>query len=118
MEPISDPIEAINMSNVNNHKSIAKELAETVSNIPTVECKPEAASSTKSDILDSEGPWIEPANSSHVFEPDYSDFSQEEADGLSKKYLPLQYLPRLEDETSYHCKFGFLHEYRHYWTWP
>ncbi|KAI5352573.1 PREDICTED: homeobox-leucine zipper [Prunus dulcis] len=74
-------------------------------NVPMVVCKQEDASSAKSDVFDSDSPHctenhsslLEPADSSHVFEPaEQSDFSQDEDDDLSRTLLPPPYL-KLED---------------------
>ncbi|CAL2231601.1 unnamed protein product [Prunus armeniaca] len=75
-------------------------------NVPMVVCKQEDASSAKSDVFDSDSPHctenhsslLEPADSSHVFEPaEQSDFSQDEDDDLSKTLLPPPYFLKLED---------------------
>ncbi|KAF8399412.1 hypothetical protein HHK36_015276 [Tetracentron sinense] len=103
-----------------------------VSNLPIMICKQEDISSAKSDIFDSDGPqytevgnssMLEPANSSHVFEPDQSDLSQDEEDNLSKSLLPPSYnYPNFEDadysnppENS--CNFGFTGEDQAFWFW-
>ncbi|GMH15328.1 hypothetical protein Nepgr_017169 [Nepenthes gracilis] len=82
-------------------------------------CKQEEASSVKSDIVDSESPHCaegnhsflleneEPANSSHIFEPDPADFSQDEEDQhLSRSLLsplplppPPYGFPKLEERS-------------------
>ncbi|XP_008221690.1 PREDICTED: homeobox-leucine zipper protein HAT5 isoform X4 [Prunus mume] len=75
-------------------------------NVPMVVCKQEDASSAKSDVFDSDSPHctenhsslLEPADSSHVFEPaEQSDFSQDEDDDLSRTLLPPPYFLKLED---------------------
>ncbi|KAL9270712.1 Homeobox-leucine zipper protein HAT5-like protein [Drosera capensis] len=90
-----------------------------------VQCKQEDASSAKSDILDSESPHgiegnhsslLETANSSNFFEPEPSEFSQDEDDQyLSRSLLqapppmplpvpmmpPPYNLPPLQDEECY-----------------
>ncbi|PQM37631.1 homeobox-leucine zipper protein HAT5 isoform X3 [Prunus yedoensis var. nudiflora] len=75
-------------------------------NVPMVVCKQEDASSAKSDVFDSDSPYctenhsslLEPADSSHVFEPaEQSDFSQDEDDDLSRTLLPPPYFLKLED---------------------
>ena len=74
-----------------------------VSDVPSLACKQEDASSAKSDVLDSdESPHCADNNSSwHPFEPEQSDFSQDEDEGLIMKrseFSPLpQFLPKLED---------------------
>ncbi|CAK8536831.1 unnamed protein product [Lathyrus sativus] len=96
-------------------------------------CKQEDANSAKSDLLDSDSPhcndvnnlssFMEPTTeSSHVFEPDHSDFSQDEEDNddLSDNLLTL---PKIEDvcyndprENS--CNFGFPVEDQTFCFWP
>jgi hypothetical protein len=85
----------------------------------------------KSDIFDSDSPHytdgvhsslLDPGDSSHVFEPDQSDLSQDEEDNLSKSLLPPYTFPKLEDvdysdppENS--CHFGFPVEDHAFWSW-
>ncbi|GAB2297258.1 hypothetical protein Dimus_031369 [Dionaea muscipula] len=98
-------------------------------------CKQEDASSAKSDVVDSDSPpgstdvhhssLLEPANSSNIFEPEQSDFSQDEDDHdqyLSKSLLllpmsmPMPYnLPKLEDCNS--GTFGLPAEDQQLWSW-
>ncbi|KAK7362164.1 hypothetical protein VNO77_04268 [Canavalia gladiata] len=68
--------------------------------------KQEDANSAKSDELDSQSPnftdgnqssLVEPADSSHPFEPDQSDFSQDDEDILSQNLFTLPFLPKVED---------------------
>ncbi|CAI9092736.1 OLC1v1028061C1 [Oldenlandia corymbosa var. corymbosa] len=69
----------------------------------------DASSSVKSDVFDSESPHCADANnssilvpddSSHVFEPEFSDLSQDDGDddSLSKSFLQPPFFPKLEDE--------------------
>ncbi|XP_062169210.1 homeobox-leucine zipper protein HAT5-like [Alnus glutinosa] len=104
---------------------------EEVSKVSTVGCKHEEISSVKSDIFDSDSPHytdgvhsslLDPGDSSHVFEPDQSDLSQDEEDNLSKSLLPPYTFPKLEDvdysdppENS--CHFGFPVEDHAFWSW-
>lgn len=94
-------------------------------------CKVEDASSAKSDVFDSDSPHytenhsslLEPADSSPVFEPDHSDFSQDEDDNLSKGFLPTVYFPKLEtscydDPPAVSCNFGFPVEDQPFYFWP
>jgi hypothetical protein len=99
--------------------------------VSTVGCKQEENSSVKSDIFDSDSPHytdgvhsslLDPGDSSHVFEPDQSDLSQDEEDNLSKSLLPPYTFPKLEDvdysdppENS--CHFGFPVEDHAFWSW-
>lgn len=90
--------------------------------MPTLGCKQEeretATASRNSSVLDSGNPYfmgsnrqqpllLEPAGSSHVFEPDCSDFSQEEGGNLG--------FPGLEQS----CGLGFTAELdQHLLSWP
>lgn len=98
----------------------------------TVMCKQEDANSAKSDVFDSEdaeanqhSSMLEPGDSSHAFEPDQSDFSQDEDDNLSRNLLSLPCcFPKVEDgcyedppETS--CNnFAFPVEDQTFCFWP
>ncbi|KAK7307143.1 hypothetical protein VNO77_39951 [Canavalia gladiata] len=94
-----------------------------------VTCKQEDANSAKSDVLDSDSPhctdgnhpssFVEPADSSHAFEPDQSD----EEDNLSDNLLTLPCLPKVEDACYDHtpentCNFGFQVEDQTFCFWP
>ncbi|KAK7309564.1 hypothetical protein RJT34_06395 [Clitoria ternatea] len=95
-----------------------------------VTCKQEDANSAKSDVLDSDSPhctdgnhpssFLEPADSSHAFEPDHSD----EEDNLSENLLTLPCLPKVEDASCYghppenSCNFGFQLEDQTFCFWP
>ncbi|CAL0318283.1 unnamed protein product [Lupinus luteus] len=102
-----------------------------------VTCKIEDANSAKSDVLDSDSPHcieggnnnpssfvMDPAtDSSHAFEPDHSDFSQDDEDDLSEKLLTLPCLPKVEDACYDHnpensCNFGFPVEDQTFCFWP
>lgn len=98
-----------------------------------VTSKQEDANSAKSDVLDSDSPhctdvnhpssFIEPADSSHAFEPDHSDFSQDEEDNLSENLLTLPCLPKVEEACYDHppensCNFGFQVEDQTFCFWP
>ncbi|KAG2679146.1 hypothetical protein I3843_11G037800 [Carya illinoinensis] len=102
------------------------------SKVSIVSCKQEDISSAKSDIFDSDSPHytdgvhsslLEPDDSSHAFEPDQSDLSQDEEDNfMSKSLLPPFIFPKLEDvdysdpsESS--CNFGFPVEDHAFWSW-
>ena len=103
-----------------------------VSKVSIVGCKQEEISSVKSDIFDSDSPHytdggvhsslLDAGDSSHVFEPEQSDLSQDEEDNLSKSLLPPYIFPKLEDidysdppENS--CNFGFPVEDHAFWSW-
>ncbi|XP_062111716.1 homeobox-leucine zipper protein ATHB-54-like [Humulus lupulus] len=119
-----------NSENTEPENPIVKTVvSETVSNVATmVVCKHEDASSAKSDVFDSDSPnyaenycsILEPADSSHMFEPtDQSDYSQDEDDNnnknssncnlMSQSFLPpplplsLPCIPKFEAC----CNFGF-----------
>ncbi|KAL0421182.1 UNVERIFIED_CONTAM: Homeobox-leucine zipper protein HAT5 [Sesamum latifolium] len=99
----------------------------------TVACKQEdAASSAKSDVFDSDSPHytdgnhsaaLEPADSSHVFEPDASDFSQDEDDSFNRScLLPSLSFPKLEvecfdDLQPNSCNLGFPVQDQGTWFW-
>ncbi|PKI41292.1 hypothetical protein CRG98_038313 [Punica granatum] len=126
----SDPLEPVSSGNISEDQkpniAITKDLPDQK---PTWGCKPEEATtsaSRSSGVLDSDSPYftdsnhqallLEPANSSHAFEPDCSDFSQEEGDNLD--------FPRL-DHGVYRapptstCGFGFTAELdQQFWSWP
>ena len=102
-----EPLDAIKSSNTEpTQEPISNAVSENVSNVPILVCKQEDASSAKSDVFDSDSPHytdgnhsslLEPADSSHVCEPDQSDFSQDEEDNHSKILLPQTYFPKIED---------------------
>jgi len=118
-EPLQNPVAAESVSEGE------------VSKVSIAGCKQEEISSVKSDIFDSDSPHytdgvhsslLDPADSSHVFEPDQSDLSQDEEDNLSKTLLPPYLFPKLEDvdysdppENS--CNFGFPVEDHAFWSW-
>ncbi|KAL2233578.1 UNVERIFIED_CONTAM: Homeobox-leucine zipper protein HAT5, partial [Sesamum indicum] len=95
-------------------------------------CKQEdGASSAKSDILDSDSPRhtdgnfpaiLDPVGSSHDFEPDPSDFSQEENESLSRSLLQPTCFPKLEvecydDLQPNSCNLGFPVQDQGTWFW-
>ncbi|GFP91600.1 homeobox-leucine zipper protein hat5 [Phtheirospermum japonicum] len=88
----------------------------------------DASSSAKSDVFDSDSPHcnhsaVEPANSSHVFEPEASDFSQDEDDdNLSRGLLTSSIFPKIEDEfyedlQPNSCNLGFPVQDQGTWFW-
>lgn len=115
-----EPHDAISSPNEELQKPITNSVFEKVSNVPMVTPKQEEASSAKSDIFDSDSPhsFLEPADSSHVFEPDQSDFSQDDEDDLSRSFLPPPYSPKL-----YHyppansCNLEFPVGDQPFWSW-
>ncbi|KAL3501324.1 hypothetical protein ACH5RR_035773 [Cinchona calisaya] len=117
----SEPLD----SNVNNLSAESHENPATI-------VSPKDASSAKSDVVDSDSPHcttdgnhsslMVPDDSSHVFEPELSDFSQDEDDSLSRTLLQPTCFPKLEDEC-YHdlqCNsgnLGFSVEDQSTWFW-
>ncbi|XP_042499103.1 homeobox-leucine zipper protein HAT5-like isoform X2 [Macadamia integrifolia] len=102
----------------------------------TVVCKQEDISSANSDVFDSDSPrytdaghspLLEPADSSHVVEPDQSDLSQDEEDNLSKSLFPsacnFHNFPKLEeglylnDPPANSCNYGFPVDDQAFWFW-
>ncbi|KAJ9187551.1 hypothetical protein P3X46_002993 [Hevea brasiliensis] len=115
-----EPVEAINSPNVELQNAVPKTVSEVVSNAPLVIPKQEEATSAKSDVLDSDSPhsFLEPGDSSHVFEPDQSDFSQDEEDDLSRSFLPTPYFPKLyHDPPANSCSFEFPVEDQPFWSY-
>ncbi|XP_010256239.1 PREDICTED: homeobox-leucine zipper protein HAT5-like [Nelumbo nucifera] len=106
---------------------------ERESEVPIVVCKQEDISSANSDVFGSESPnyanagnyssLLEPVDSSHVFEPDHSDLSQDEEDDMSKSLFPAMYnLSKLEDAVysgpaGHSCNYGLLGEDQALWFW-
>ncbi|XP_073145438.1 uncharacterized protein [Henckelia pumila] len=91
---------------------------------------PEAASSAKSDVFDSDSPdgnhsaaMLEPADSSHVFfETEHSDFSQDEDDSLGRGMPSASCFPKLETEwcddlQPNSCNLGFPIQDQGTWFW-
>ncbi|KAF8040540.1 hypothetical protein BT93_B2693 [Corymbia citriodora subsp. variegata] len=104
-------------------KPTTPSILEDFSNVDALILKQEDASSAKSDVFDSDS-LLEPANSSHVFERDCSDFSQDEDDSFGKSLLPLEILPKIEDGYAFHqnppaisCNFAFPAEEIPFWSW-
>ncbi|XP_065860891.1 homeobox-leucine zipper protein HAT5 isoform X2 [Euphorbia lathyris] len=80
----------------------------------------DATSSGKSDVFDSDSPhsYLDPADSSQVFEPDQSDFSQDEEDEFSRSLLPQQYYSKVYHEPPANsCNFEFPVEDQPFWSW-
>ncbi|KAG6654361.1 homeobox-leucine zipper protein HAT5-like [Carya illinoinensis] len=114
-----EPLDATKLSSAETQEPIPNAVSEIMSIVAIPVCKQEDASSAKSDVFDSDSPHyndgnhsslLEPANSSHVFEPDQSDFSQDEEDDRSKIPLPQAFYMKVEDgcnEPANYCNFGF-----------
>ncbi|KAL3511172.1 hypothetical protein ACH5RR_030573 [Cinchona calisaya] len=120
----AEPSEAIPVTNVSTN---APEMSVSIK-------QEDAASSAKSDVFDSESPHcttdgnhssslMVPDDSSHVFEPELSDFSQDEDDSLSRSLLqPASFPPKLEYEcyNDLQCNsgnLGFSVEDQSTWFW-
>lgn len=96
--PHKEPLDLISNAVLSDQQKVAEAVAI---------CKQEDANSAKSDVFDSDSPHytdgnhshpiLEPADSSHAFEPDHSDFSQDDDDDLSENLLTLPSLPKVED---------------------
>lgn len=128
------------MENGEPENPILKTVSDNVSDVVIGVCKQEDASSAKSDVFDSDDSphyaenycsILEPADSSHVFEPaDQSDFSQDEDDNLMSQSflppplpLPLPFFPKLEaccydDPPTSSCNFEFHVEDQSFNFWP
>jgi homeobox-leucine zipper protein len=96
-----EPLDACKSSNAEPQEPSPNAVSERV-------CKQEDASSVKSDVFDSDrdsphytdgnhSSLLEPADSSHAFEPEQSDFSQDEEDNHSKILLPQACFLKVED---------------------
>ncbi|KAI3978008.1 hypothetical protein MKX01_032385 [Papaver californicum] len=99
--------------------------------VTAVVCKQESFNSSDSDVVDTDSPHyinglhssallMEPANSSHVFEVDQSDHSQDEDENFSKNMLPAIYnFSKLEEPNppANSCNYGFLAEDQPAWFW-
>ncbi|XP_073036204.1 homeobox-leucine zipper protein HAT5-like [Primulina eburnea] len=116
-KPKTEPYNPIVLSNVEPENPNA-----AASNVT-----PDAASSAKSDVFDSDSPdgnhsaMLEPAYSSHVFcETEHSDFSQDEDDSLGRGILSC--FPKLETEwwddlQPNSCNLGFPDQDQGTWFW-
>ncbi|KAA8529474.1 hypothetical protein F0562_033727 [Nyssa sinensis] len=123
-EPFDDPTKPLDAE---TQKPSPNAVSENLSNVP----KQEDASSAKSDVFDSDSPHctdgnhsslLEPADSSHVFEPEQSDFSQDEEDNLSRILLCPPCFPKLEegcynDLPESFCNLGLPIEDQPSWFW-
>ncbi|XVF02276.1 hypothetical protein REPUB_Repub04eG0161900 [Reevesia pubescens] len=127
-----ESIDAIKSSNAEPQK-VNSDISpkDVVSHVPLLACKHEEACSAKSDVFDSDSPYytdgnhssfLEPSNSSNVFEPDQSEFSQDEEDNLSKSLLhPPIFFPKFEDDCYYDapansCNFALPVEDQSFWS--
>ncbi|XWS68875.1 hypothetical protein CRYUN_Cryun04dG0131400 [Craigia yunnanensis] len=126
-----ESLDAINSSNAGTQKPNSDTSREDVSHVPLLACKQEEACSAKSDVFDLDSPHytdgnhsslIEPADSSNVFEPDQSDFSQDEEDNLGKSFLhPPLFFPKFELDCYYDipansCNFALPVEDQSFWS--
>ncbi|KAM3358907.1 homeobox-leucine zipper protein HAT5 [Capsicum galapagoense] len=87
-----------------------------VPSIPKLVWKQEDASSAKSDVIDSDSPhYTDGIHSSNVFEPEPSDFSQDDDENLSKSFLCF---PEIGDQIQYNsCNLNFQIEDQPCWFW-
>ncbi|KAI3942895.1 hypothetical protein MKW92_020882 [Papaver armeniacum] len=99
--------------------------------VASVVCKQESFNSSNSDVVDTDSPryinglhsaalLMEPANSSHVFEVDQPDLSQDEDENFSKNMLPSMYnfsKPGEPNPPANSCNYGFLAEDQPVWFW-
>ncbi|KAL5722583.1 hypothetical protein ACHQM5_006090 [Ranunculus cassubicifolius] len=106
-------------------QSLSTSDSEKKPSTPMIVCKQEAHSSGNSDVFDSDSPHytdgvhsslLEPGDSSHAFEPDNSDSSQDEDE------RPLYNFPKLEepvypDEPADCGSFDFPVEDQQAWFW-
>ncbi|XP_028792527.1 homeobox-leucine zipper protein ATHB-54-like isoform X2 [Neltuma alba] len=108
-------VDVLMISNNNNNNGASSEDGSKVEKVPTVICKQEDANSAKSDVFDSDSPH-HTADSSHAYEAEHSDFSQDEEDNLMSHNLvnlpPC--LPKVEEEP---CNFGFPYEDQPFCFW-
>ncbi|KAL2253479.1 UNVERIFIED_CONTAM: Homeobox-leucine zipper protein HAT5 [Sesamum indicum] len=124
-EQCDDPISPLDLQP--NKPICSQNAAQTVASK-----QEDAASSAKSDVFDSDSPHytdgnhsaaLEPADSSHVFEPDASDFSQDEDDSFNRSCLmPSLSFPKLEvecfdDLQPNSCNLGFPVQDQGTWFW-
>ncbi|KAK8655360.1 hypothetical protein V6N13_107941 [Hibiscus sabdariffa] len=89
--------------------------SDTTSHVPLLACKQEEASSAKSGANGYHSSFMEPADSSNVFEPDQSDFSQDEEDDPE---LPLLF-PKFDcyyDAPLVSCNFSLPVEDQSFWS--
>lgn len=129
-----EPLNACKSSNAEIREPIPNAVSEKVSHAPLLVCKQEDASSVKSDVFDSDrdspnytdgnhSSLLEPADSSHAFEPEQSDFSQDEEDNHSKILLPQACFLKVEDggcndlPLANYCNFGFPVEDQSFCFW-
>ncbi|CAK9172210.1 unnamed protein product [Ilex paraguariensis] len=119
----SEPSDTINPLDAEPQKLISNSNSQNVSITPMVVCRHEHGSSARSDVFDSDSPnytdgnhstFLEPANSSNVFEPELSDFSQDEED---TSILPPLCFPKLEAPPENSCILGFPVEDQAVWFW-
>ncbi|XP_043706512.1 homeobox-leucine zipper protein HAT5-like isoform X2 [Telopea speciosissima] len=131
----TEPSDQKELSGTPTQNSISNPAPGEKTSSVTVVCKQEDISSANSDVFDSDSPHytdaghsslLEPADSSHVIEPDQSDLSQDEEDNLSKSLFPSAYnfynFPKLEDglcldPPANSCNYVFPVEDQAFWIW-
>ncbi|KAK6139282.1 hypothetical protein DH2020_026976 [Rehmannia glutinosa] len=127
-QELCDPINPLDLQS----KKPTSSSQDTATNVATMLAKQEDVSSSgKSDVFDSssDSPHynhsvaLEPGDSSHVFEADVSDFSQDEDDSFSRTLLPPSIFPKLEAECydddlqPNSCNLGFPVQDQGTWFW-
>ncbi|XP_041013627.1 homeobox-leucine zipper protein HAT5-like isoform X2 [Juglans microcarpa x Juglans regia] len=120
----AEPLDAIKLLKSEPQPTIRNPISENMSNLPKLVCKQE-------DVFDSKSPrrtdgknyssLLAPADSCQIFEPDQSDFSQDEDDNRSQILLPQPFLLKLEDgchdPPANYCNFGFPAEDQPFCFW-
>lgn len=112
-------LESLGDDAINSSDLRAEKPNSDASNVPLLGCKlQEEACSAKSDVFDSDSPHY--ADSSNVFEPEQSDYSQDEEDNLSLHPPPL-FFPKFEldcyyDAPANSCNFALPVEDQSFWS--
>ncbi|XVF84808.1 hypothetical protein PTKIN_Ptkin17bG0069200 [Pterospermum kingtungense] len=119
--------DAINSSNAEPQKTNFDTSSEELFHVPLLSCKQEEACSAKSVVFESDTPhytdgnhssFIEPEDSSNVFEPDHqSDISQDEEDNFSNSLLHPPIFDCYYDEPAANsCNFALPVEDQSFWS--
>ncbi|KAK6922068.1 Homeobox domain [Dillenia turbinata] len=129
----AEKVEQMNSENVETQKRSPNSVSENPHTLPDMVIKQEAASSAKSDVFDCDdsphytdgnhSSLLEPTDSSNAFEPDQSDFSQDEDDNLSKSLVNSHYsFLKLQDGYEHpapsSCGFGLPLDDQPFCFWP
>lgn len=129
----AEAVDVLKSSNAETQRPSPNAGSGNVSNVPNLVCKQEDASSAKSDVFDSDrdsphntdgnhSSLFEPADSSHAFEPEQSDFSQDEEDNHNKILFPQPRFLKVEEGYSdlplaNYCNFSFTMEDQPFCFW-